>query len=125
LFVRREAHRLAIAAAEPTVDKRIEHQPQKLGHQLEGATLGISRHLARQLRQHIRQARSAQSEDGCEVRRQRTAAVVEIVESVRDVLLIAIEAAAGAEGRGKIIEQYVVGRVTQAGAAEIRQIHRH
>jgi len=85
--------------------------------------LGVGRDFARQLRQRIGQSKPAQPEHAGEVRRQRAAIVVKVVERVGDALLIVVKSGTGAEG-GVDVQQHIVGCVAQAGVETGRQILR-
>jgi hypothetical protein len=91
LSIRREAHRGAARAADPAVDERIQHDAEKLVHQQEYALVGAGRYLTVQLSQRTGQIGAGQIEDRHERRRQRTAAIEEIVQRIGDVLLVDVE----------------------------------
>ena len=78
------------AAAEAALDERIEHQVQKLGHDIECAMLGIGRHLAGDLRECVAEIATGQAEDRRKVRRQRAAGIEEVVDGGGDVLLVGV-----------------------------------
>jgi hypothetical protein len=98
LLLRRKAgHRPAEAAIAAAIDERIEHQIEEFVGQLKHRALGAGRRLAVELRQRIRQVAAGQSEQIRKVGRQRAAGIEEVVQRVRDVLLVLIEIAAAAE----------------------------
>src|SRR5262249_7678959 len=91
--------------AAPAVDEGIEHDAEELIGELKRRLLAAGRSLAREERQRVGEVAAGEPEDADEAGRQRATVVEEIIERVRDVLLI--DAEAGPAEPGGEIQDYV------------------
>ena len=115
------------AEAAAAVDEGIEHEGEELVAELEGGLLGAGRGLARKLGERIAEIAAGQAEHAHESRRQRAAAVEEVVERIGDVPLIDAQAAGRdllLPQRGGEVEDHVACGVAQIGGEACRQVGR-
>ena len=120
LLIRRKTHRAttnaAGAAAEPAVNKRIEHDAQKLGHHLKAAAFSTGRHLAGQLRERIVGICAAKANSGANPSVRVPPLLKNLLIPVSHVLLIGIQSAASAEMRRRESERHAARRVAERPA---------